>query len=188
MTAGGVGGQSGEHAGAGRARRDLSRGSGAIPVAQRQPAGPERQIAAVDTMFVGTHERQLDPKGRLALPATYRPHLEPRCFLRLGESGRCIGLITDEESRRVAAKMKADVDAGERSRDELRALAGNMIEVVLDGQGRVTLDERLRRYAGLEPGSKVIVAGAFDAIEIWEPSAYEAINATGSLKIAGVAR
>lgn len=137
-------------------------------------------------MFVGSHERQLDPKGRLALPATFRPYLEPRCFLRLGEDGRCIGVITDEESKRVAARMKAAVEAGERSRDELRALASTMVEAVLDAQGRVTIDERLRRYAGLEPGSRVIVAGAFDSIEIWEPSAYEAVADAGSEKIAGV--
>jgi MraZ protein len=136
-------------------------------------------------MFVGSHERQLDPKGRLALPATYRPHLEPRCYLRLGEEGRCIGIITAEESRLVAARVKADVDAGLRSRDELRALAANMIEVVLDSQGRVTLDERLRRYAGLEPGSRVTVAGAFDSIEIWDTAAFEAMSSAGEAKIAG---
>ena len=138
-------------------------------------------------MFVGSHERQLDPKGRLALPAPYRPYLEPRCFLRLGQDGRCIGIITDEESKRVAARMKAQVDAGERSRDELRALAGNMIEVVLDAQGRVTIDEKLRRYAGIESGSRVIVAGAFDAIEIWDPAEYEAVSTAGADKIAGLA-
>jgi MraZ protein len=138
-------------------------------------------------MFVGSHERQLDPKGRLALPATFRPHLEPRCFLRLGEDGRCIGVITDAESRRVAEKMKAAVDLGERSRDELRALAGTMVEASLDSQGRITIDDRLRRYANLAPGSRVIVAGAFDSIEIWEPAAYEAVADAGSEKIAGSA-
>ncbi|MFM8522441.1 MAG: cell division/cell wall cluster transcriptional repressor MraZ, partial [Acidimicrobiaceae bacterium] len=30
-------------------------------------------------MFVGAHERQLDPKGRIALPAAFRPKFEPKC-------------------------------------------------------------------------------------------------------------
>ena len=138
----------------------------------------------MDEWFVGSHERQLDPKGRLALPATYRPHLEPRCYLRLGQGSRCIGIITEAESRRVAAEIKADVAAGLRSRDELRALAGNMIEAVLDSQGRVTIEDKLRRYAGIEPGSKVIVAGAFDSIEIWDPAVYDAVTTAGAAKIA----
>ena len=133
--------------------------------------------------FVGMHERQLDPKGRLALPASYRPRFEPSCYCVLG-SANCIGVLTPAESQAVVSKMIAAVEAGERSSTELRAMAANMIEVPVDKQGRILLDERLRSYAGLELNSRVIVAGAFTRLEIWEPSAFEAMQQAGQSKIA----
>ena len=50
---------------------------------------------AEDTLFVGVHDRQLDPKGRLALPASFRPRLEPRCFLSIGRD-KCVDILTSE--------------------------------------------------------------------------------------------
>ena len=46
-------------------------------------------------MFVGVHERQLDPKGRLALPAAFRPRLEPRCYLAFGQD-MCVDVLSSE--------------------------------------------------------------------------------------------
>ena len=40
-------------------------------------------------MFVGAHERQLDDKGRVALPATYRAHLGEHCYLVKG-TDKCV--------------------------------------------------------------------------------------------------
>src|SRR4051794_38536546 len=99
--------------------------------------------------FVGTHERQLDPKGRLALPAAYRPRFEPSCFCVLG-SQHCIAVLTAAESRQEIADTIAAVERGERTTAELRAMAASMVEVEVDRQGRILLDDRLRRYAGLE--------------------------------------
>lgn len=58
--------------------------------------------------FVGRFERQLDPKGRVALPATFRNRLEPRCYLLLGDD-KCIGVVTDAESKLRAEEMTAAV-------------------------------------------------------------------------------
>lgn len=134
--------------------------------------------------FVGTHERQLDPKGRLALPAAYRPRFEPKCFCVMG-SANCVGVLTAEESQQVVAETLAAVERGERTMAELRAMAANMIEVEVDRQGRILLDERLRRYANLELNTKVVVAGAFTRLEIWEPTTFESVTATGQERIAG---
>lgn len=135
-------------------------------------------------VFVGRHERQLDPKGRLALPASYRSRLEPRCYLVLGKD-KCIAVVTTEVSEEIAEEITSAVKRGEKSEQERRALASSMVEVQIDAQGRVTLDETLRQFAGLTPNSKVIVAGAFDRVEIWEPSRYERMLAMGTEAIAG---
>lgn len=134
--------------------------------------------------FVGRYERQLDPKGRVALPATFRNRLEPRCYLVLGQD-KCISVVTVSVSLDWAEEISLAVKRGEKTRAELRAMAANMVEVQIDAQGRLTLDENLRAFAGLNTGSKVVVSGAFDSVEIWEPNRFARMLATGEGAIAG---
>jgi len=135
-------------------------------------------------VFVGVHERQLDPKGRLALPAAFRPRLEPRCYLAFGRD-KCVDVLTAEAFEAMAQEMLDKVRRGEIDRNEQRALAANTIEVSIDAQGRVNIDEKLRDYAGISLNSKVVVAGSFDRVEIWEPSRHERTMAAGTDIIAG---
>ena len=73
-------------------------------------------------MFVGVHERQLDPKGRMALPAAFRPRLEPRCYLSIGRD-KCIDILTAEAFEEVARDTVNKVRSGELDRNQQRALA-----------------------------------------------------------------
>jgi MraZ protein len=136
------------------------------------------------TVFVGVHERQLDPKGRLALPAAFRPRLEPRCYLSFGRD-KCIDVMTAEAFERDVAEVLDKVRSGEMSQEQRRALAANTVEVTIDAQGRVNIDEKLRAYAGITLGAKVVVAGSFDRVEIWEPERHERTISAGTEKIAG---
>lgn len=138
----------------------------------------------METVFVGVHERQLDPKGRLALPAAFRPRLEPRCYLAFGRD-KCIDVLTAEAFERVAEEMLEKVRSGEMDRNQQRALAANTLEVTIDAQGRVNLDEKLREYAGISLGSRVVVAGSFDRVEIWDPERHDRNISAGTEQIAG---
>ena len=135
-------------------------------------------------MFTGTHERQLDPKGRLALPAAFRPRLEPRCYLTFGQD-KCVDVLTAEAFEQVAQEMLAKVRAGEIDRNQQRALAANTVEVTVDAQGRINIEEKLRDYAGLSLNSRVVVAGSFDRVEIWDPSRHDRVTDAGTQQIAG---
>lgn len=130
------------------------------------------------------HERQLDPKGRLALPAAFRPRLEPRCYLALGRD-KCVDILTTEAFEAMAADILEKVRRGEIDRSEQRALAHNTFEVVVDAQGRINVEEKLREYAGLAVGSRVVVAGSFDRVEIWEPSRHDRVSSAGTSQLAG---
>jgi MraZ protein len=134
-------------------------------------------------VFVGRQTRQLDDKGRLALPAPYRPRFEPRCYLAYGEDG-CIDVFTPEEFDRMAAETMERVRKGEIGRDVLRAIASNAFEVEPDRQGRINLDRELRDFADLAPG-QVTVAGAFDRVEIWNADRYERQRSTGGAALKG---
>jgi MraZ protein len=135
-------------------------------------------------VFVGRHERQLDPKGRVALPAPFRPRFEPNCFLAFGKDG-CIDVFTREDFETQAKEAMEKVSTGMISRDEMRALSHFTFEVTVDAQGRITLDRDLRDYAGLNPDAKVVVAGSFDRVEIWNADAYASVRARGAAAMKG---
>ena len=89
------------------------------------------------------------PRVVLALPSNYRPRFEPRCYLAFGQDG-CIDVMTADGFEEVANEMLEKVRRGEVGRAEQRTLAGNTLEVPVDGQGRITIDRVLRDFAGLE--------------------------------------
>ena len=139
---------------------------------------------AEDTLFVGVHDRQLDPKGRLALPASFRPRLEPRCFLSIGRD-KCVDILTSEAFEAAARESMEKVRNGEMSLNQQRAQASNTFEVAIDAQGRINIEEKLREYAGLTLNSRVVVSGSFDRVEIWEPERHERVVLLGIEQIAG---
>lgn len=135
-------------------------------------------------LFVGVFERQLDDKGRLAVPATFRDRLGEHCYLAKGRD-KCVTIVPAETFEAEAAAMAARVGVGEVSRNQLRALASSAVVVTLDKQGRVNVDEQLREYADLAPGEPVTVAGSFDRLELWSTQRFQLVNDDGTGDLAG---
>jgi MraZ protein len=135
-------------------------------------------------MFVGAHERQLDDKGRVALPATYRAHLGEHCYLVKG-TDKCVDVIPSEEFEQFGRELLAKVERGELNLNRQRALASSATLATVDRQGRVNVDEKLRTYAGLEIDSQVVVAGNLNRLEIWSPQRWARVEAEGTDDIAG---
>jgi MraZ protein len=134
--------------------------------------------------FVGRYERQVDEKGRVALPASFKARFEPRCYLGLGQDG-CIDVMTEDGFEEVASEMVEKVKRGEMSKAQQRTLAGATVEANLDAQGRVLLTQELRDFAGIGARESVVVAGSFDRVEIWNPDAYRAQTEQGGAQIKG---
>lgn len=138
-------------------------------------------------LFVGTHERQLDDKGRLALPAPFRSHLGEHCYLAFGDS-KCIDVYPADTFESMAEQLMARVERGEASVHRQRAVASSASLVTIDKQGRVSIDDRLRAYAGLTPETRVVVSGNFRTIEIWSPDRFERVQEAGASDLAGADR
>jgi MraZ protein len=136
-------------------------------------------------MFFGLHERQLDDKGRVALPAAYRDDLGDRCVLVIGES-RCIEVHAADAFEARATEIRDDVKRGAATIAKQRALAHSATAVTMDRQGRVTIDERLREYARIPLSSKVIVAGNIDCVELWNEGVYRQVADRASAELAAV--
>lgn len=135
-------------------------------------------------LFVGAFERQVDDKGRLALPSRFRVGFAEQCYLAKG-AGKCVNIVPASVFEAEAEAMRARVAAGEVPLNHLRALAGSASLVTIDKQGRISVDEQLREYAGLTTESTVTVAGAFDRLEIWTPDRYARIDSDASGEMAG---
>jgi MraZ protein len=135
-------------------------------------------------MFVGAHERQLDDKGRVALPATYRAHLGEHCYLVKG-TDKCVEVIPSEAFEQFGRELIAKVERGDLTLNRQRAMASSAVLVSLDKQGRVNVDEKLREYADLALESQVVVTGNLTKLEIWSPERYARIDAAGTDDIAG---
>ncbi len=135
-------------------------------------------------LFVGAYERNLDDKGRLALPAPFRDRLGEHCYLAKGLD-KCVTVVPAAVFEQEAATIAAQVRSGEITRNQARALAMSATLVSLDKQGRVNVDEQLRSYAELVTASTVMVAGNFDRLEIWSTDRFARVNDEGTGHLAG---
>ena len=136
-------------------------------------------------MFVGVHERQLDDKGRLALPSAFRTcSATPATSSSATTAASTCSPASDFE--RMAADVMRPGPHAARSRSPASGpWPTRPRSSTLDKQGRVTIDEKLRTYARLEPGSKVVVSGNLDRAEVWCEELYERIAAAGRGELAG---
>ena len=123
-------------------------------------------------MFVGTHERSLDEKGRLSLPSSFRHQLGERCFVvNLGGS---LGVYNEAGFAETMARLDDRVRAGEASQDDKRRLTASVSDLKVDKQGRVVLPAEHRTRASLE--GEVVLIGALNRIEIYRPELWDEID------------
>jgi len=120
--------------------------------------------------FFGRYEHSLDLKGRVILPARFRPPFEHGGFLTQFHDG-CLALWTPDEFDKQMAEMLASSEAGPSERNLARVWASGTHEVEVDRQGRMPIPSFLRGFAALE--GDVLVHGAIDRVELWSPQTWE---------------
>jgi MraZ protein len=120
--------------------------------------------------LLGTHNYQLDPKGRISLPGRFREALADGAYLTLGQDGClfCFPRVEWEDRRNeVRAAPLSDTEG----RAYARMFFGNAEPVDLDAQGRLVVPQRLRQQVAI--GKEVVVVGVQDRMEIWDREAHE---------------
>jgi MraZ protein len=125
-------------------------------------------------VFTGEFRHAIDGKGRVAVPARFRPDLAPGAHVTRWIEN-CVAIFPNQAWQQLAERVSdlRFADAGARAFS--RFLFSGAFAVELDGQGRVVLPVSLRDHAGLK--SDAVVIGAADHIELWEPSRWDAISA-----------
>lgn len=124
--------------------------------------------------FVGTHERSLDEKGRLALPPSFRSKLGETCLISLVEDQPALAVWTREDFAEAVARLRERVDRGEVSQNRQRRFVANVHEVKQDNQGRITLPASFRDKVSI--GREAMVNGAWSRVEIWNPDTWAEVN------------
>lgn len=120
-------------------------------------------------MFLGTFTPRLDDKGRLFLPAKFRDELAAGLVITPGQE-RCLRVFPMAEFARVTALAREAPTALRETRDFHRMVFGEAHDEVPDRQGRVTVPQPLREYAGLTRDCAVVGLNSY--LEIWDDGAW----------------
>ena len=121
-------------------------------------------------MFIGEYHYTIDDKGRLAIPAKFRPNLIRGAVVTKGID-RCLFLYTKKEWQKLAEKVAGLPISQEKSRVFSRLMLAGAMDVDVKGQGRIVIPDYLRKYAGIK--KKIVIAGLYNRLEIWNEEAWE---------------
>lgn len=116
-------------------------------------------------MFIGEYNHSIDSKGRLAIPAKFRHALSEGAVVTRGVDN-CLVLYSKEQWREIAQKLAKLPQSQTKARAYARLQLAGAMDIDFDVQGRVTLPEYLRTFAGLK--KQIVVAGLFDRLELWD--------------------
>lgn len=139
------------------------------------------------TGFLGSYLHQLDEKGRLALPASFRRNAgDEDGFVLVHAQESALFLYP---ARAWAKKEEELIDLMRRQREarpHVLSLTANAVETVPDKQGRILIPERLQKAANLD--GKVLIVGALEKIEIWNPEIFESQTREAKPELEGFIR
>ena len=126
----------------------------------------------MDDLFMGHKSYKIDAKGRISIPAHMRSRLGSE-FVASRGLGKCLALYPKEEWNSFMQKIYESVNQKERKQLEF-FFSANAEPMSLDGQGRVLLNEDLRKQVNLYGEEKAEIFGNNKRIEIWNCDLFKA--------------
>ncbi|KND47433.1 MAG: MraZ protein [Parcubacteria bacterium C7867-004] len=121
-------------------------------------------------MFIGEYRHTLDAKNRISLPAKFRKELGTSVIITRGLD-HCLFVYTKGAWKLEAKKFSEHSSGGAAGRAFARLMLAGASETDVDASGRVLVPDYLKAYAGL--GTKCVVAGVSDRVELWDEEAWE---------------
>lgn len=127
--------------------------------------------------FYGEYNLMLDGKNRMRLPAKYRAILEGGYFILSGVSG-CLWVMDSTRFNALTSKFEQVPFSDIEARKAITKIMTSVIEPEEDAQGRFVLPQKAKAYAGIS--KNIVVAGAFDHVEIWSEERYNQLGYANS--------
>ncbi len=120
-------------------------------------------------MFLGSHNINMDAKGRLAIPAKYRETLADvssgHIVMTAHTQDRCVLVYPQNEWAQILPKIEALPNMNAMTQRIQRKFVGYATPLELDSNGRVVVPPSLRQYANLD--KKVKLVGLGKKFELW---------------------
>lgn len=122
-------------------------------------------------MLIGSYQHNIDPKGRVIIPAKFREELGEVFYATKGADSS-ITVLSKESWKRLGDKICSLPFA--QTKDLQRFIFSGAAELVPDKQGRVLIPQNLRDYAYLE--KDVVIIGSGSKVEIWAAERWNEYN------------
>ncbi|MGE4619089.1 MAG: division/cell wall cluster transcriptional repressor MraZ [Planctomycetota bacterium] len=128
--------------------------------------------------FKGQFELTLDDKGRVIVPSRLRAKVDSRSdgegFVATAGTAPCLWIYTQAEWERIHSELRRFERGSPELHELQRDFFGQAEDLTPDRQGRVLLNERLRKWAQLD--KELVFVGCFDRIEIWDGEVWRERN------------
>ena len=121
-------------------------------------------------MFVGKYQNSIDSKSRLIIPAKFREELGGRCVIAQSLD-KGLTISTEAEWENFLQELKALPRSNAEARMIRRYFNQSAAKCDVDKQGRVTIPQELKDYAGIT--KDLVTIGNIDNIEVWSKENFE---------------
>jgi len=124
-------------------------------------------------MLMGKYQNSIDSKYRMIIPSKFREQLGYTCVLTRGIDN-CLYIYPAPEWEILMGKLSNLPMSDPDARAFVRHFYANAVECDIDRQGRMTIPQELRDWAGIK--KELITVGLLDKIEIWSKDNWEDAN------------
>jgi len=126
-------------------------------------------------MFIGNFKYSMDSKGRISIPAKMRRYINPdanNSFIITRGMEKCLEIHPLDLWKELYAKKLKQLNSYNPVQARfLRMLLQEAAEDKLDSQNRLMIPKNLIEYSGID--GDVLILGAMDKIEVWNPRIYQ---------------
>ena len=135
-------------------------------------------------MFLSTYENNLDKKGRVSVPASYRSHLSNLgynsivCFPSF--NNQCIEAWPQDRIEKISNAIDALSPFEEKKDYFATSILSESINLQFDREGRISLTKKLLKHAKIK--NSMVFVGQGKTFQIWEPAAFEKFRAQSRKK------
>ena len=137
-------------------------------------------------LLTGEYRNTLDEKGRILFPSKLRSEITENVLIVTKSIDSCLWLYTPEEWKKLSETvMGSSSPFDPKSRLVVRHLIAPAQEVEFDKNGRLSIPQSLREYAGLS--KDCVILGVNKYIELWDSSKYQEYNASNEAALISAA-
>jgi MraZ protein len=125
--------------------------------------------------FLGSYVHQVDDKGRLSLPASFRRGVDEGALVVMQVDDNSLALYPGPTWQEMSERLVEMRKRHPEHRAYILGITSRAVEVAPDKQGRILVPARLLQAIGISDSAMLI--GAIDRIEVWAPERFEQATA-----------